>query len=38
VEPTPQLQRLHLAMLAVDEALDVTSGPRHTSTYDLYAA
>lgn len=38
VEPTPQLQRLHQAMLAVDRALDVTSGPRRTSTYDLYAA
>lgn len=38
VEPSPQLQRLHQAMLAVDPALDVTAGPRRTSTFDLYAA
>ncbi|MFE9427048.1 BTAD domain-containing putative transcriptional regulator [Kitasatospora sp. NPDC006697] len=38
VEPSPQLQRLHQAMLAVDPALDVASGPRRTSTFNLYAA
>ncbi|MDK0524594.1 AfsR/SARP family transcriptional regulator [Streptomyces sp. ML-6] len=38
VEPSPQLQRLHQAMLAVDPALDVTCGPRRGSTFDLYAA
>lgn len=38
VEPSPQLQRLHQAMLAVDPQLDVMSGPRRTSTFDLYAA
>ncbi|MFF0066927.1 BTAD domain-containing putative transcriptional regulator [Streptomyces sp. NPDC005279] len=38
VEPSPQLQRLHQAMLAVDPALDVMCGPRRTSTFDLYAA
>ncbi|MET8138069.1 MULTISPECIES: AfsR/SARP family transcriptional regulator [unclassified Streptomyces] len=38
VEPSPQLQRLHQAMLAVDPRLDVASGPRRTSTFDLYAA
>ncbi|MFJ5549839.1 BTAD domain-containing putative transcriptional regulator [Streptomyces sp. NPDC093225] len=38
VEPSPQLQRLHQAMLAVDPRLDVVAGPRHTSTFDLYAA
>lgn len=38
VEPSPQLQRLHQAMLTVDPALDVVSGPRRTSTFDLYAA
>ncbi|MFJ3235641.1 BTAD domain-containing putative transcriptional regulator [Streptomyces sp. NPDC086787] len=38
VEPSPQLQRLHQAMLAVDPQLDVLAGPRHTSTYDLFAA
>ncbi|MEU3262292.1 AfsR/SARP family transcriptional regulator [Streptomyces albidoflavus] len=37
-EPSPQLQRLHQAMLAVDPALDVASGPRRTSTFNLYAA
>ncbi|MGW2595859.1 AfsR/SARP family transcriptional regulator [Streptomyces sp. NPDC001515] len=38
VEPSPQLQRLHQAMLAVDPLLDVLSGPRRTSTFDLFAA
>lgn len=38
VEPSPQLQRLHQAMLSVDPALDVVSGARRTSTFDLYAA
>ncbi|WP_405783662.1 BTAD domain-containing putative transcriptional regulator [Streptomyces sp. NBC_00859] len=38
VEPSPQLQRLHQAMLAVDPALDVAGGPRGLSTFDLYAA
>ncbi|MGR8006927.1 AfsR/SARP family transcriptional regulator [Streptomyces hypolithicus] len=38
VEPSPQLQRLQQAMLTVDPALDVTRGPRRTSTFDLYAA
>lgn len=37
VEPSPQLQRLHQAMLTVDPALDVVCGPRPTSTFDLYA-
>lgn len=38
VEPSPQLQRMHQAMLAVDPRLDVVAGPRRTSTFDLYAA
>lgn len=38
VEPSAQLQRLHQAMLAVDPGLDVPTGPRRTSTFDLYAA
>lgn len=38
VEPSPQLQRLHQAMLTVDPQLDVVAGPRRTSTFDLYAA
>ncbi|WP_327685970.1 AfsR/SARP family transcriptional regulator [Streptomyces sp. NBC_00467] len=38
VEPSPQLQRLHQAMLTVDPALDQVSSPRRTSTYGLYAA
>ncbi|WNI27239.1 AfsR/SARP family transcriptional regulator [Streptomyces sp. ITFR-16] len=38
VEPSPQLQRLHQAMLAVDPLLDVLAGPRHSSTFDLFAA
>ncbi|MEU7555708.1 AfsR/SARP family transcriptional regulator [Streptomyces sp. NPDC044571] len=38
VEPSPQLQRLHQAMLAVDPALDVPAGPKRGSTFDLYAA
>ncbi|MDX3538523.1 AfsR/SARP family transcriptional regulator [Streptomyces sp. MB09-01] len=37
VEPSPQLQRLHQAMLAVDPALDVQAGPKRGSTFDLYA-
>lgn len=38
VEPSPQLQRLHQAMLTVDPQLDVACGPRRSSTFDLYAA
>ncbi|MEU9110146.1 Regulatory protein AfsR (plasmid) [Streptomyces xanthophaeus] len=38
VEPSPQLQRLHQAILAVDPRLDVMAGPRRTSTFDLYTA
>ncbi|MFE0201159.1 BTAD domain-containing putative transcriptional regulator [[Kitasatospora] papulosa] len=38
LEPSPQLQRLHRAMLAVDPQLDVQAGPRRTSTFDLFAA
>ncbi|UQX05307.1 AfsR/SARP family transcriptional regulator [Streptomyces sp. RerS4] len=38
VEPSPQLRRLHQAMLTVDPALDVVAGPRRGSTFDLYAA
>ncbi|MEU7281398.1 AfsR/SARP family transcriptional regulator [Streptomyces sp. NPDC045431] len=38
LEPSPQLQRLHQAMLSVDPLLDVQAGPRRTSTYDLFAA
>jgi DNA-binding SARP family transcriptional activator len=38
VEPAPQLQRMHQAMLAVDPALDVAAGPRRGSTFDRYAA
>ena len=37
VEPSPQLQRLHQAMLTVDPALDVAAGPKRGSTFDLYA-
>lgn len=37
VEPSPQLQRLHQAMLLVDPQLDIIAGPRRTSTFDLYA-
>ncbi|MER5474917.1 AfsR/SARP family transcriptional regulator [Streptomyces sp. NPDC002935] len=38
VEPAPQLQRLHHAMLAVDPKLDILRGPHRSSTFDLYAA
>jgi DNA-binding SARP family transcriptional activator len=38
VEPSPQLQRMHQAVLAVDPQLDVLAGPRHSSTFDLFAA
>ncbi|MGC5041353.1 MULTISPECIES: AfsR/SARP family transcriptional regulator [unclassified Streptomyces] len=38
VEPSPQLQRLHQAMLTVDPLLDVAAGPRKASTFDLFAA
>ncbi|MFE4263143.1 BTAD domain-containing putative transcriptional regulator [Streptomyces sp. NPDC056883] len=38
VEPSPQLQRLHQAMLAVDPRLDVIAGPQRIATFDLYAA
>jgi DNA-binding SARP family transcriptional activator len=36
VEPSPKVQRLHQAMLAVDPQLDVVAGPRHSSTFDFY--
>lgn len=38
VEPSPQLQRMHQAILSVDPQLDVLSGARHSSTFDLFAA
>ncbi|GHE90037.1 hypothetical protein GCM10018785_66270 [Streptomyces longispororuber] len=38
VEPSPQVQRLHQAMLAVDPQLDVLASSRRSSTFDLYAA
>ncbi|NGO74457.1 AfsR/SARP family transcriptional regulator [Streptomyces sp. YC504] len=38
VEPSPQLQRLHQMILAVDPTLDVLSGERRTSTFNLFAA
>ncbi|MEU5979086.1 AfsR/SARP family transcriptional regulator [Streptomyces sp. NPDC047315] len=38
VEPSPQLRRLHQAILTVDPALDRAFGARRTSTFDLYAA
>ncbi|WP_327309937.1 AfsR/SARP family transcriptional regulator (plasmid) [Streptomyces sp. NBC_01298] len=38
VDPSPQLQRLHQAMLAVDPELQVAAGPRRGSTFDRYAA
>ncbi|EYT81764.1 MULTISPECIES: AfsR/SARP family transcriptional regulator [unclassified Streptomyces] len=38
VEPSPQLQRMHQAVLSVDPQLDVLAGPRNTSTFDLFAA
>ncbi|MFF2045405.1 BTAD domain-containing putative transcriptional regulator [Kitasatospora sp. NPDC058170] len=38
IEPTPHLQRLHHAILTVDPNLHITAGPRHTSTFNLYAA
>jgi DNA-binding SARP family transcriptional activator len=38
VEPSQQLQRMHQAILSVDPQLDVLAGPRHTSTFDLFAA
>ncbi|WP_369164049.1 BTAD domain-containing putative transcriptional regulator [Streptomyces sp. AFD10] len=38
VEPSPQMQRMHQAMLSVDPALDLATGPRRGSTFDLYAA
>lgn len=38
VEPSPQLQRMHQAMLAVDPQLDVLAGSRRSSTFDLFAA
>ncbi|MCQ4083641.1 AfsR/SARP family transcriptional regulator [Streptomyces sp. RB6PN25] len=38
LEPSPQLQRLHQAMLSVDPRLDmVAQGGRPTPTFDLYA-
>ncbi|MGP4001292.1 AfsR/SARP family transcriptional regulator [Streptomyces sp. 8N706] len=38
VEPSPQLQRLHRAILTVDPQLDVAANARRGSTFDLYAA
>ncbi|MGW6943369.1 AfsR/SARP family transcriptional regulator [Streptomyces xanthophaeus] len=38
VDPSPQLQLLHQAMLAVDPELEVAAGPRRGSTFDRYAA
>lgn len=38
VEPSPRVQRLHQAMLAVDPQLNVVAGPRRSSTFDLYPA
>ncbi|RII13498.1 Regulatory protein AfsR [Streptomyces sp. YIM 130001] len=38
VEPSPQLQRMHQALLAVDPDLDIIAGPRRGSTFDRYAA
>ncbi|MBP2585347.1 DNA-binding SARP family transcriptional activator [Streptomyces sp. PvR006] len=39
LEPAPQLQRLHQAMLSVDPRLDAPAhGGRPTPTFDLYAA
>ncbi|MFJ9559429.1 BTAD domain-containing putative transcriptional regulator [Streptomyces fuscichromogenes] len=38
VEPSPQLQRLHQAILTVDTRLDVLTAERRGSTFDLYAA
>ncbi|WP_097866846.1 AfsR/SARP family transcriptional regulator [Streptomyces sp. rh34] len=39
LEPAPQLQRLHQAMLSVDPRLDtVAQGGRPTPTFDLYAS
>lgn len=38
VEPSPQLQRLHQAILAVDPQLEVVAGPRRIPTFELYAA
>ena len=37
VEPSPQLQRLHQAVLTVDPQLEITAGPQRGSTYDRYA-
>ncbi|MFD9324238.1 BTAD domain-containing putative transcriptional regulator [Streptomyces sp. NPDC060053] len=36
VEPSPQLQRMHQAILTVDPRLDIIADPHHTPTYDLY--
>ncbi|WP_415954546.1 AfsR/SARP family transcriptional regulator [Streptomyces sp. KLOTTS4A1] len=38
VEPSPQLQRLHQAMLTVDPQLDTLTTPKPTSTFNLFAA
>ncbi|GAA2259160.1 hypothetical protein GCM10010232_57240 [Streptomyces amakusaensis] len=38
VEPSPQLQRLHQAILTVDPRLDVFTSSRPGSTFDFYAA
>jgi SARP family transcriptional regulator, regulator of embCAB operon len=38
VEPSPQLQRMHQAILSVDPQLDVLASGRHSSTFDLFAA
>lgn len=37
VEPSPQLQHLHQAILTVNPQLDITAGPQRGSTYDRYA-
>jgi len=37
VEPSPQLQRMHQAMLALDPRLDIGADTRRTSTFDLYS-
>lgn len=38
VEPSPQLQRLHQAMLTVDPELDAVGAPKGMSTFNLFAA
>jgi DNA-binding SARP family transcriptional activator len=38
VEPSPQLQRMHQAILSVDPRLEELAGARHGSTFNLFAA